>query len=100
MRATSTCNSLELRTPFRAPFLNTLKIVECSLANLYLRFYGIFVILGAKPELQRPIERLPPPFPPPFFEHSEGCGMPLANLYLRFPGTFAIWGTARTSETN
>ena len=29
MHIASTCNVLELRTPFRPPFLNTLELVEC-----------------------------------------------------------------------
>ena len=63
------CNCMQcsrIAHPFPPPFFEHSGACGMPLASLNLRFYGIFAILGATPELQRPIERLPPPFPPPF----------------------------------
>ena len=56
--------------PFPPPFFEHSGGCGMPLANLYLRFYGIFAIWGAAYELQRLIARLSPPFPPLFFTPS------------------------------
>ena len=62
MHVASTCNVLELRTPFRPPFLNTLRGVECHWQTSNFDFMEFLRFWGQPPNFRDELKGYRPPF--------------------------------------